>query len=377
MDMNGVKFGPPLGRKRTKPDSPKEVAGMDMSGAKFGPPSRKKRKKQDGSSTTDIDPVKGLTSSTCDRNLMVSPTFTFNDPYKYVWQIVPILSPASVKRLADFDQEVGLNGFQIGNEKIFDVEDVARTDEKEGEAIKMAGALRSHGSIRSCCQEIQTHEEGDIGDRSIEVDPLSQENLKEASPSQEVIDGGQDSSTSARTEIPCGVGGVPQVCSCKLQHKDLLMIFQKSSAVTQPGPKIGTHLELSNIAKTFGVSVSPSGPSDTPVVVLAHRFTPADTTTSNILNLRLQASLAANAIISVTRTQGDGFRLVWIEFRSPDNARRFRHAALSHGGAPFFCEQVHHILFDAACASPGSDSKEWVDPKGLRRKRKKKVTPLI
>ena len=132
---------------------------------------------------------------------------------------------------------------------------------------------------------------------------------------------------------------------------------------------------LQNIAKTFGVS--PSGQSDTPVVVLAHQFTPADTTTSNILDLRLRASLAANDIISVTRTQGDGFRLVWIEFRSPDNARRFRRAALSHGGAPFFCEQVHQILFDAVRASPGSDSKEWVDPKGSRRKRRKKVKPLI
>ncbi len=80
--MNGVKIGPPLRRKQTKQDSPKEVVVMDMSGAKFGPPSRKKRKKQDGSSTTDIDPVEGLTSSTYDRDLMVSPIFTFNDPYK-------------------------------------------------------------------------------------------------------------------------------------------------------------------------------------------------------------------------------------------------------------------------------------------------------
>ncbi len=138
--------------------------------------------------------------------------------------------------------------------------------------------------------------------------------------------------------------------------------------MTQSGSKIGTPLELSNIAKTFGVS--PEGSSDTAVVVLA------DTTTNNILDLRLRASLAANDIISVTRTH-NGFRLVWIKFRSADNARRFRRAALSRGQAPFFCEQVHQILFDAVCASPGSDSKEWVDPKGSRRKRRKKVRPLI
>ena len=275
MDTNGVKFGPPLRRKRTKQDSLKEVAGMDMSGAKFGPPLHKKRKKKDGSSTAD--PVEGLTSSTCNRNLMVSLTSTSNDPNKYVWQIIPILSPASVKRLADFDKEVvilnsednnsqgGVDGFQIGNEMNVDIEDVSRTDEKEGEAIKMADALRSHGSIRGCCQETQeplhahvrelTHEEGDIGDRGIAsnaVGPLFQENLKEASPSQEVIDGGRDSSTSARTEIPSGVGGIPLVCSCKLQRKDWLMILQKLSTATQPGAKIGTHLELSNILEIEG-----------------------------------------------------------------------------------------------------------------------------
>ena len=276
-----------------------------------------------------------------------------------MWQIIPI-SPASVKRLADFDKEVlilnpkdnyvqgRVNWFQIENEiedgTIEDgtIEDVARMDEKEGEAIKMAE---------------------------------SQKNLTEASPSREVSDGGRDSSKSARSEIPSGVG-IAQVCSGKPCNGWLMIPFKKLSTVTQTGPKIGTPLELSNIANTFGVS--PRGSSDTAVVVLAHQSTPADTTTSNILDLRLRASLAANDIISVTRTQGhDGFRLVWIEFRSPDHARRFRHAALSHGGAPFFCEQVYQILFDAVRASPGSDSKEWVDPKGSRRKRRKKVKPLI
>ena len=76
MAMNGVKFGPPSRRKRTKQGcSSKEVAWVDMNGAKFGPPSRKKRKKQDGSSTTDVDPAK---ASTYDPKPMVSPTFTFN-----------------------------------------------------------------------------------------------------------------------------------------------------------------------------------------------------------------------------------------------------------------------------------------------------------
>jgi len=143
----------------------------------------------------------------------------------------------------------------------------------------------------------------------------------------------------------------------------------------QPGPKIATPLDLSNIAKIFGVW--PSSSSDTAFVVLAHRSTPTDTTTSNILDLRLRASLAANDIISVTRTQGGGFRLVWIELRSSDHARRFRNAALSREKASFFCEQVHRNLFNAACASPGSDLKEWMDPKGSRRKRNKRVKLLL
>jgi len=79
MGMNEVKFGRPSRKKRTKQDcsSIEEVAGMDMSGAKFGPPSRKKRKEQDGTSRTDSGPI----SSTCDRNSIVSPTVTFNNPY--------------------------------------------------------------------------------------------------------------------------------------------------------------------------------------------------------------------------------------------------------------------------------------------------------
>ena len=84
---------------------------MDMSEAKFGPPSRKKRKEQDATSRTDSGPI----SSTCDRNSTVSPTVTFNNPYKYVQQIIPILSPASVKRLADFNRDVLILGSEDSN----------------------------------------------------------------------------------------------------------------------------------------------------------------------------------------------------------------------------------------------------------------------
>ncbi len=143
----------------------------------------------------------------------------------------------------------------------------------------------------------------------------------------------------------------------------------------KPGTMTATPLELSNIAKTFGVQSSIS--CDTEIVVLAHQSTPTDTMTSNILELRLRASLAANDIISVTRTQESGFRLIWIKFRSPDHARRFRHATQSREGVSFFCEQVHQNLFNAACAFPGSYSKEWIDPKGSRRNRKKKAKLLL
>jgi len=115
-------------------------------------------------------------------------------------------------------------------------------DDKEGKAIKTADALQSHGSTHSCCQETQellhandreqlTHEEADIGHQGIasnEVGPLSQKSLKEASPSREVSEGDRDSSKSARSEIPSSVGGIAQVCFCRLQYNDWLMIFFKS-----------------------------------------------------------------------------------------------------------------------------------------------------
>ncbi len=133
---------------------------------------------------------------------------------------------------------------------------------------------------------------------------------------------------------------------------------------------------LINIEKTFGIC--PSSSSETAIVVLANRSTqaPTDTTTNIILDLRLRASLAAGDTICVTITQWGGSSLIWVKLRTPDNAKRFRHAALKHG-ASFFCEHVHPDLYNAACSSPGSDSKEWVDPNGPRRKRKRKANPAV
>ncbi len=150
-------------------------------------------------------------------------------------------------------------------------------------------------------------------------------------------------------------------------------VFQKLLTVMQSGTSIAI---LTNIEETFGICLSSS--SETAIVVLASRSTqaPTDTTTNIVLDLRLRASLAAGDIICVTITQWGSFSLIWVKLRSPDNAKRFRRAALKHG-ASFFCEHVHPDLYNAAYSSPGSDSKEWVDPKGPRRKRKRKANPAI
>ena len=153
-----------------------------------------------------------------------------------------LVSPASVRRLADFDRDKlvldsddnnlqgNINELRKRNKEDIDIKDVSRTDEKEGGALKMLEIV-----IHSRCQEIQesehpneqeqlTHEEANIGHSGTacnEVGSPIQKNLKEANLRREVHGGstGWNSSASARGETPSNVG-FPEVCSCKLQGKD-------------------------------------------------------------------------------------------------------------------------------------------------------------
>lgn len=124
LDEGGsIKIGPPSRKKQKKLDhNSTDDAEMhiDMSRAKIGPPSRKKRKKQ---SCTSADRTDEMASSTNNSHVT--------------------LSPASTKRLADFDRDVlvldsdnfsacKVNGSQV--EK--DIGPALGINGEEGEAIK-------------------------------------------------------------------------------------------------------------------------------------------------------------------------------------------------------------------------------------------------